>query len=189
LGLSVVHGIVQAHQGNVEIRSALEQGTTVTILLPASSARPDEAAQPEAAQGEGERVMYVDDEEALVFLMGRALAKMGYTVSGFDDPDAALRAFRSQPDQFDVVVTDVSMPRMSGPDLAAQLRKIRPDVPIIMTSGYLRSEDIEAAKRLGINQLIYKANTIDELGAALRKEISTHARPRSEESTPSGSSR
>jgi CheY-like chemotaxis protein len=115
--------------------------------------------------------MYVDDEEALVFLIDRALSKMGYSVSGFSDATLALAAFRTRPDEFDVVITDVSMPGLSGPDLAVELRRIRADVPIVMTSGYLRPEDVESAERIGINQLVYKANTIEELGAALAKEI------------------
>jgi signal transduction histidine kinase len=171
LGLSVVHGIVQSHRGGVEIHSRVHQGTTVVVYLPASTQPIQQKVSTPAAKGHGERIMYVDDEEALVFLMDRALTKMGYAVSGFSDPTAALNAFRSCPNEFDVVVTDVSMPGMSGPDLVAELRKVRDEVPIIMTSGYLRPEDIESAERLKINHLVYKSNTIEELGEVVAKEI------------------
>jgi PAS domain S-box-containing protein len=178
LGLSVVHGIVQSHRGAVEIRSQLNRGTTVSVYLPATD---DEAEQPRTPrstpQGSGERVMYVDDEEALVFLMERALTKLGYRVTGFSDPKAALVEFRAHPHAFDVVITDVSMPGLSGPDLAAEMRRIREHVPIIMTSGYIRQEDVDVAQRLNINQLVYKANTVEALGEALAREIQALSGP------------
>ena len=178
LGLSVVHGIVQSHRGAVEIRSQPNQGTTVSVYLPGTDGPVEQQrAARSMPQGRGERVMYVDDEEALVFLMERALTKMGYRVSGFTDPKAALAEFRTHPQAFDVVITDVSMPGMSGPDLAAELRRIREQVPIIMTSGYIRPEDVEVAERLNINQLVYKANTVEALGEALAQEIQALSRP------------
>jgi CheY-like chemotaxis protein len=171
LGLSVVHGIVQNHRGGVDIRSRVNEGTTVTVYLPTTLAQTTEPAATSVTQGHGEHVMYVDDEEALVFLVERALRKMGYKVSGFADPAAALNAFRARPQDFDVIVTDISMPGLSGPDLASEARRIRAGIPIIMTSGYIRPEDNEIAERLHVNQLVYKANTIEELGQALAKEI------------------
>ena len=180
LGLSVVHGIVQGHQGGVEIRSRPNEGTTVVVYMPAARSKIEQPAAASVSKGHGERVMYVDDEEALVFLMERALGKLGYAVSGFSDPAAALSTFRSQPQEFDVIVTDVSMPGLSGPDLAAEVRRIRNNIPIIMTSGYIRPEDIETAERLRINQLVYKANTIEELGHAVGKEIDALAKQRAQ---------
>jgi PAS domain S-box-containing protein len=171
LGLSVVHGIVQSHHGAVELRSKVGEGTVVTVYLPATSATPVSERPTTPSPGGGERIMYVDDEEALVFLLERALTKMGYRVTGFADATLALGAFRSRPDDFDVVITDLSMPHLPGPDLAVELRRIRPDIPIIMTSGFIRPEDIKMAQRLGINQLVYKANTIEELGDVLSREL------------------
>jgi CheY-like chemotaxis protein len=162
---------VQSHHGAVELRSRVGEGTVVTIYLPATESAPVGESPPREAVGAGERIMYVDDEEALVFLIDRALTKMGYRVDGHADPTLALGTFRSRPDDFDVVITDLSMPGMSGPDLASEMRRIRPDIPIIMTSGFIRPEDVRMAHRLGINQLIYKASTIEELGAALAREI------------------
>jgi signal transduction histidine kinase/ActR/RegA family two-component response regulator len=171
LGLSVVHGIIQSHHGAVELRSRVGEGTVVTVYLPATAGSlANERSLPQST-GHGERIMYVDDEEALVFLLERALKKMGYRVTGFADATLALGAFRSRPEDFDVVITDLSMPYLPGPDLAVELRRIRPDVPIIMTSGFIRPEDIKMAQRLGINQLVYKANTIEELGDVLSREL------------------
>ena len=171
LGLSVVHGIVESHKGVIHIDSALGRGTVVSVFLPASE---DAATAPSAtshATGRGERIMYVDDEEALVLLMDRALTKRGYQVGGFSTPAEALKAFSDRPDDFDVVITDLSMPGMPGPQLASRLREVRKDVPIILTSGYIRPEDRDMATQLNINQVVYKSNTVDQLAEALGKEI------------------
>ena len=171
LGLSVVHGIVESHKGVIHIDSALGRGTVVSVFLPASE---DAATAPSAtshATGRGERIMYVDDEEALVLLMDRALTKRGYQVGGFSTPAEALKAFSERPDDFDVVITDLSMPGMPGPQLASRLREVRKDVPIILTSGYIRPEDRDMATQLNINQVVYKSNTVDQLAEALGKEI------------------
>ena len=171
LGLSVVHGIVESHGGAIDIDSKLGAGTSVSVYLPAVREPVVPSASKTPALGRGERVMYVDDEESLVILMERALTKMGYRVSGYTDAETALREFRQQASQIDVVITDIAMPGMAGPEFAAKLREVREDVPIIMTSGYIRAEDRQSAKRLGINQLVYKSNTIEELAEVLAKEI------------------
>jgi len=171
LGLPVVHGIVQSHEGAITAYSALGKGTTFHVYFPAvevdaALALPRPVAT-ESVRGEGERVLYVDDEEALVFLAERVLKRLGYRVSAYTDPAAALEAFRARPDDFDVVVTDLSMPEMSGRDLARGLLQIRPDVPIVLTSGYVRSEDVESAKQLGIRDVLLKPNTVEDLGKVL----------------------
>jgi CheY-like chemotaxis protein len=101
------------------------------------------------------------------------LTRMGYQIRGYTDPTLALQDFRARRDDFDVVITDVAMPGITGPHLAQKLREIRKDVPIIMTSGYIRDEDREAARALQINQLVYKSDTVEELAEALSKEIAT----------------
>ncbi|MFL6619109.1 MAG: ATP-binding protein [Povalibacter sp.] len=171
LGLSVVHGIVESHHGAIHIDSAPALGTSVNVFLPASQASQTPAQSETPIAGNGEHVMYVDDEEALVLLMERALAKKGYVITGHSNPAAALKDFASRPEAFQVIITDLAMPGMSGPHLAEKLREIRPDVPIIMTSGYIRAEDRQAAQQLQINQLVYKSNTVDQLAEALASEI------------------
>jgi DNA-binding NtrC family response regulator len=117
--------------------------------------------------GQSKQLLYVDDEELLVELVTRTLERLGYRVSGFVDAELALAAFRARPQHFDVVVTDLSMTRMSGFDLAQALQAIRPDVPIVMTSGYVKAEDQERAMRMGLRDLILKPDTVDQLGRAL----------------------
>jgi PAS domain S-box-containing protein len=171
LGLSVVHGIVESHRGFIEIDSARGRGTEVRVYFPAVEQKEETASAASSVHGTGEHVMYVDDEESLVELMELALAKRGYRVTGFTDPLAALEAFGRDAAAFNVVITDIAMPQISGTQLAAQLRAIRSDIPIIMTSGYIKAEDRAAAQRIGVDQLIYKSNTIDELAAAVAREI------------------
>jgi PAS domain S-box-containing protein len=169
LGLSVVHGIVRAHQGAVTVYSQPEKGSTFRVYFPVAvaSAQQQDAPRLQAVSGRGERIMYVDDEESLVFLGERVLERMGYKVSGYSDPARALKDFTARPHDFDVVVTDLSMPGMSGFHLAQALLQSRPDLPIIMTTGYVRPEDRETAERRGIRELILKPNSIEELGRTL----------------------
>lgn len=171
LGLSVVHGIVESHRGFIEIDSMRGRGTEVRVYFPAVDLAEETASAASSVRGTGEHVMYVDDEESLVELMELALTKRGYRVSGFTNPLAALEAFCGDAAAFSVVITDIAMPQMSGTHLAGKLRAIRADIPIIMTSGYIKAEDRAAAQRIGIDQLIYKSNTIDELAAAVAREI------------------
>jgi CheY-like chemotaxis protein len=113
--------------------------------------------------------MYVDDEEPLVRLAKRVLTRLGYLVTGHTDPVQALEEFRDRPGDFDAIITDVSMPTLSGFDLTREALAIRPDLPVIMTSGYVRKEDEEAAQQLGVREIILKPNTLDELGKALQR--------------------
>jgi PAS domain S-box-containing protein len=169
LGLSVVHGIVNAHHGAITVYSEHGKGSVFHVYLPAAAreASPAAATRPTAAQGHGQRVLYIDDDAAIVYLTARILERSGYKVTGCDGPLEGLETFRNSPDSFDVVVTDLSMPQMSGFDVARELQAIRPDIPILMTSGYVRAEDREAARACGIRDVILKPDTVDELGQAL----------------------
>jgi CheY-like chemotaxis protein len=115
--------------------------------------------------------MYVDDEEALVFLMSRVLQRSGYRVTGVATPEQALQLLAQQPNEFDVVVTDLSMPGMSGFDLASAIKDIRADLPVIITSGYVRSEDRDTAKELGVRELVLKPDTVEELAQVLERVL------------------
>jgi PAS domain S-box-containing protein len=165
LGLSVVHGIVKAHDGCINVYSDPGKGSVFHIYFPAVEeavqAAPVEAPQ-EQPQRTG-RLLYVDDEEALVFLIQLGLQRLGYQVTGFTDSARAVREFQARPHDFDAVVTDLSMPGMSGFDLAQELLATRPDVPILVTSGYLRPEDQQKAERIGVRGLTIKPDTIEEL--------------------------
>ena len=119
----------------------------------------------------GERVLFVDDEEALVFLMTAMLQRLGYQVTGCTSPEEALEMFRSGPRNFDIVVSDLSMPEMSGVDLARELLQIRPGMPILIASGYFGPADNERARSLGLPDLLLKPNTIEKLGQVLHEVI------------------
>jgi PAS domain S-box-containing protein len=173
LGLSVVHGIMRSHDGVISVQSQQGKGTRFNLYVPATDGHAAEESHPvrNAPMGNGQRVLYVDDEDSLVVLATRMLDQLGYQVTGFTDPQEALRAFATAPHEFDVVVTDLSMPGMSGFALARDIQKLRADVPIVLTSGYVRPEDREAARQHGIRDVILKPDTIDELGHALDRVL------------------
>jgi len=169
LGLSVVHGIMTCHKGAVTVYSEPGRGTAFDLYFPASGNAVESA--PISSRGvqreRNERVLYVDDEKMLVELAKRTLERLGYRVSGYTDAARALEEFRSSPQAFDVVVTDLSMPQMSGFEFARELLAVRPDTPIVMTSGYVRPEDQEKALRMGLRDLVLKPDTIEQLGRTL----------------------
>jgi CheY-like chemotaxis protein/anti-sigma regulatory factor (Ser/Thr protein kinase) len=169
LGLSVVHGIMRGHNGAVTVYSQPGKGTTFHLYFPAATAqmRVDQTEQREVARVRTERVLYVDDEASLVLLARRALERLGYQVTGHHDPAQALHDFNARPEAFDVVVTDLSMPGMSGFELARGVLAARPDIPLLMTSGYVRPQDEEAAHNIGVRAVILKPNTVDDLGKML----------------------
>ncbi len=174
LGLSLVHGTMRAHGGGISVYSEPGRGTMFHLYFPAAEADAPAAAsgaRRAASPAAGERVLYVDDDEALVFLAGRMLGGLGYRVTGFISPRAALAAFEAAPEAFDIVVTDLSMPQISGSDFARAVLAIRPEIPVLMTSGYVRPEDADAARALGIRELIAKPDTVEELGDAIDRAL------------------
>jgi PAS domain S-box-containing protein len=175
LGLSVVDGIMRSHEGSVIATSEPGRGATFRLYFPAVDVTPPETQRAEgkvarqAVQGRGRRVMYIDDEDSLVYLMTRMLQKSGYEVTGFTDAEQALQVLRERPDAFDVIVTDLSMPGMSGFHVARAIREIRAELPVIVTSGYVRAEDRETAKDVGVRDLVLKPDTVEELAGVLAK--------------------
>ena len=177
LGLSVVHGIVRAHEALLEVTSAAGEGSEFRVYFPAvetpvdatAEQAPDQAPVPAPVQGKGRHVLYVDDEEAIIFLMKRLLERQGFRVSGYTDPREALAAVRADPCRFDLVVTDYSMPGLSGLELAHALKDLRPDLPVVLASGYITDELRARAPAAGIRELIYKPNTADDLCAAVAR--------------------
>ena len=169
LGLSVVDGIMKSHGGAITVHSQPGQGTVFRLYFPATQdcvVHTPMRSEP-IATAQGQRVLYVDDDDALVFLAVRTLSRLGYEVTGCADPREALEKFRLHPHAYDALVTDLSMPAMSGNELARDILAIRADLPVIITSGYLRPEDQETAQRLGAIALILKPNTVEELGQTL----------------------
>jgi CheY-like chemotaxis protein len=122
-------------------------------------------------RGKGQRILYLDDEHSLVILARRLLERLGYQVAGFSTPDEALAAFEAAPDQFDLVLSDLSMPGISGIDVARRVLELRPDMPVLLASGYVRSEDVELARSIGVREVIWKPATINEMGELLGRVL------------------
>jgi CheY-like chemotaxis protein len=120
-----------------------------------------------ANQGSGDHVLYVDDDASLVYLITCILEGLSYRVTGCTDAVKALEIFRSDPNAFHAVVSDLSMPGMCGIEFAQELLRIRPDIPILMTSGDVRSEDAAAVRNLNLPDLVLKPCTVDQLGKLL----------------------
>jgi CheY-like chemotaxis protein len=180
LGLAVVHGIVEAHEASIEVESTPGEGSVFCIYFPAAEESVPEVTTPTPdtapVHGKGKHVLYVDDEEAIVFLMTRLLERQGFRVSGYTDPQEALAAARANPDQFDLVVTDYNMPYMSGLEVASALREIRADLPVVLASGYITQELRQQAPAVGIRELIYKPNTADDLCEAVARYANAQSR-------------
>lgn len=176
LGLSVVHGIISSHEGAITVTSQIDRGTAFHLYFPAvveaAASIAQVNAQPSSAKVTG-RVLYLDDEEALVDLTTRLLERRGYQVTGFTDAASAIRDFRVRSQEYDVVVTDLSMPRMSGFEFTEAVREIRSDIPVVVTSGYVQVEDQERAQRLSIQELLVKPATADKLASTLEKIIAS----------------
>ncbi|ART51996.1 hybrid sensor histidine kinase/response regulator [Acidovorax carolinensis] len=182
LGLAVVHGVMRTHEGAVDVHSAPGHGSRFTLYFPAAA---DEAATPAPAPSpaasapaahpgaqRSHHVMYVDDDEALVFLVQRLLRRRGYQVSGFTDPHEATAALRANPQRYDLLVTDYNMPGFCGVDLVREARRIRPDLPVALASGYVTAEIEQAAMAEGASALIHKPNDVEELCATVHRLVS-----------------
>ncbi|MGD9331099.1 MAG: ATP-binding protein [Desulfobacterales bacterium] len=168
LGLAVVHGIVESHGGTIDVSSTPGKGTTFSIYFPVAEQQAQGLEKPLTDNPVGtERVLFIDDEPMLVDVCKTMLEKLGYQVTGMTDPQAALEAFRQNPQQFDIVITDLTMPGITGDRLAEKMAALRPEVPILLCSGYL--------KRIGphtaLSGTIRKPITIEKLARALREAL------------------
>jgi signal transduction histidine kinase len=174
LGLAVVHGIMKDHDGAVMVYSQPGEGTTFHLYFPAHAGEATVAAaeQGPTPRGHGERVLFVDDEELLVQLGQETLAALGYEVEVSTQPAAALAMVRADPQRFSLVLTDQTMPGMTGLFLAGQLLKIRPGLPIVLMTGYSSSLTAAQVEAAGIRQLLFKPTTIHSLGTAVHAALS-----------------
>ena len=172
MGLSVVHGIVKSHGGFVFVNSELGKGTKFHVFLPVVEKPIESEDQAEEPMPKGnERIMFVDDEVMLVTMAQEMLEFLGYEVVVRTSSIEALEAFRVKPDKFDLVITDKTMPQMTGFDLAKELREIRPDIPIILCTGFSETIETEMAKAMAINAYIMKPLAMQEMAAAVRKVL------------------
>jgi len=174
LGLAVVHGIMKDHDGAIVVESVPDKGTIFHLYFPAvdlPEARSADDSQT-IPRGHGQRVLVVDDEDALLKVHQRMLERLGYTVTGFTSPTLALEAFRASPGQYDLVITDLAMPGMSGVDLSRELKNLRPQCPVIITTGYTTSLDPQNLKSLGVAGLIFKPATAATIGEIVHRALS-----------------
>jgi CheY-like chemotaxis protein len=173
LGLSVVHGIVVAHEGTIRVDSRVGLGTSFRIWFPAQDVlRPEhQRVRQRTVTGQGEHVLCVDDEPSLVELLREQLTALGYRVTAHASALEALADFLNHPLDFDVMLTDLTMPGMSGADLADRVRKVRPDLPIVMATGYGHVMSEERARELGIRPLLQKPFTMAVLGEAIQDAL------------------
>jgi PAS domain S-box-containing protein len=168
LGLSVVHGILAAHHGAIEVESTPGRGSTFHLRFPRVDPAPPPPSLPArgagaSRPGEGEHVVYIDDDETMAVMVERLLERAGYRVTCFTDAAQALVALADGDDAVACVVTDFNMPGISGLDVARTLRDRRPDVPVILSSGYLSDELRSDARDLGVRALLQKQDTVQAL--------------------------
>jgi len=172
LGLSVVHGIVTGHGGHITVYSEPGRGTTFHVYLPMAEAEPImEGAISQAIPFGDESILLVDDEETIVEIIQKMLEELGYQVTAFTSPMAALAKFREQADAFDLVITDMTMPKMTGYQLAQELLESRKETPIIMCTGFSELINEETAKAIGIREYIMKPVAITELANTIRRAL------------------
>ena len=170
LGLSVVHGIVKEHGGAIRVSSEVGKGTTFHIFLPLSEDQMEAPQKSEKPVLRGsENILLVDDEELLTEIYGQILETLGYQVVTKTSSTEALETFRMQPDSFDLVLTDYTMPDMTGIQFAEALLKLRPDIPVILYSGFAEGITQEMAKSKGIKEMLSKPLNTHNLSAVLRK--------------------
>jgi signal transduction histidine kinase/CheY-like chemotaxis protein len=172
MGLSVVHGIVKRHNGAIKVFSRLGEGSTFQVLLPRIEKEIEyEAEALEPLSLGKERILFVDDEKALIDLGKQMLERLGYKVVSRTSSVEALEAFRSDPEKFDLVITDMTMPNMTGDKLAEEIMAIRPDTPIILCTGFSQLITEGQAKKMGIREFVMKPLVMSDLAKTIRKVL------------------
>ncbi|MGZ6276323.1 MAG: PAS domain S-box protein [Syntrophales bacterium] len=173
LGLSVVYGIVKSYSGAITVESEVGKGTEFNVYLPLlTEAEGKKEAKIEAPiPGGEERILFVDDEAALVQLATGTLTGLGYEVEGRTGSMEALELFRARPDSFDLVITDMTMPNMTGSELAQRLMSIRPDIPIILCTGFSEAMTQEKARAIGVKAFIMKPIVQRQIAEAIRRVL------------------
>jgi len=175
LGLAIVHAIIKNHGGAIKVQSQVGKGTQVDVYLPVYEGE-EESLKSEKAKvspGSSERIMIIDDEELLLRTLAQTLKGLGYLAFPFVKPIEALRAFEENPSGFDLIITDQTMPHMSGILLAGKIKQARKDMPIVLMTGYDQLEDPKKLEGLGIRTVLLKPFRKVVLGETIRKILDT----------------
>ena len=172
LGLSVVHGIIKSHDGAIGVSSKPGEGTTFEIYLPRLEAAADEGSQPrEPAARDKHVILLVDDEEIMVDVTRQTLERLGYEVVGKTNSVDALEIFQEEPERFDLVITDQVMPNMMGAELAENILSVRPEIPVILCSGFPETISQDQLDAAGIKKFVPKPISRDQLSTIVREAL------------------
>ncbi|MBU4118026.1 MAG: GAF domain-containing protein [Proteobacteria bacterium] len=171
MGLAMVHGIVSQYGGDIQVESTFGQGTTLRVYLPQTESKGQDLTRIISQQlpGGKERVLVVDDEPMVLAMHRNMLDRLGYQATALASSAAALAEFSSHPQEFDLVLTDMAMPGMQGDVLAQKIRQIRPDIPILMCTGFSEKLSPERAEAIGIGKIIMKPLLFRELANSIRE--------------------
>jgi PAS domain S-box-containing protein len=173
LGLSVVHGIVRSHQGAIRLASEVGRGTTFEIFLRVAAERPAPTPEQPAAgpYGHGERILFVDDEETIAKVGQLTLQQFGYAAEGVSDVLQALARLEKDPQAFDLVISDQTMPGITGLEFAERIRKLRDDLPVVLASGHSTALTPERIRTAGVCEVLAKPYSIEALALAVRRNL------------------
>jgi CheY-like chemotaxis protein len=173
LGLSVIHGIIKNHGGDISVTSKPGKGTEFTVYLPVIDDVDEETeivASAGATRG-SERILLIDDEKQIIDMEQQILERLGYKVTAKTDSEEALEEFAALPDRFDLVITDMTMPKMTGDQLARKLMQIKPNIPVILCTGFNETIDEEKALAMGIDKFVMKPIVKDVLAGTIRSVL------------------